>query len=91
MSSPDSTTERDTRKHTAGAFDIRTLIATLLVIYGVILLLVGVFGNTDHNKAKTDDVNLNLWAGIGLVVVAAAMQTWAYLRPVIVPDDPDDA
>ena len=30
-------------------------------------------------------------AGIGMVVVAAVFMIWARLRPVVVPDEPDDA
>ena len=29
---------------------------------------------------------MNLWAGIGMVVVAVAFQAWAKLRPVVVED-----
>ena len=81
---------RDTSRHTAGVFDIRTLIAALIAIYGVILVLVGIVGDTEHNRAKTDDVNLNLWTGLALLVAAGAMETWALLRPVIVPADDED-
>jgi hypothetical protein len=75
--------------HRAGAFDVRTFIALLLGIYGVVLVLMGLFGTSEGDLAKADDLNVNLWAGLGMVVVAASLQGWAMLRPVIVPDDPD--
>lgn len=80
-----------TDKHTAGALDIRNIIGGLLGAYGVILVLMGLFG--DKESDKTGDVNANLWAGLMLVVVAAVFLTWARLRPIVVPDHvehPDD-
>ena len=56
-------TEKTTQpKKTAGAFDIRNIIGSLLGIYGVILLLVGIFG--DAEEQKTGGVNANLWTGL---------------------------
>ena len=72
-------------KKTAGAFDVRNIIGALLTIYGVILLLVGIF-NGDGGP-KSGDVNSNLWAGIVLLVVGLGFLTWARVRPVVV--DPD--
>jgi drug/metabolite transporter (DMT)-like permease len=79
--------EQTTRKHTAGALDIRNIIGGLLGVYGVILVLMGLFG--DKELEKTGDVNANLWAGLALVVVAAVFLTWARLRPIVVPDHVD--
>jgi hypothetical protein len=79
-----TTTER---KRTAGALDIRNVIGGLLGVYGVILTLMGLLG--DKEGDKTGDVNANLWAGIVLLVIAAAFLTWAWLRPVVVTDHVD--
>ena len=73
------------RGHTAGVFDIRNLIGGLMGVYGVILLLMGLFG--DQEGDKTGDVNANLWAGVVLLLFAAGMLAWARLKPVVVPDD----
>ncbi|MGH3586455.1 MAG: hypothetical protein ACRDQ0_09025 [Pseudonocardia sp.] len=81
MSNP---TQPDTA-HKAGAFDIRTFIAMLIGIYGVVLVLMGLFGTSEEDLAKADDFNVNLWAGLGMVVVAALFQAWAMWRPVVVP------
>jgi drug/metabolite transporter (DMT)-like permease len=72
------------RRHTAGLFDIRNIIGGLLGVYGVILTVMGLFGNEEGDK--TGDINANLWAGIVLLVIAAIFLTWARLRPVVVPD-----
>ena len=59
-------------KHTAGALDIRNVIGSLLAIYGVILLVMGVFG--DKELDKTGDINANLYAGrSGWLAAAAAL------------------
>ena len=76
----------ETRK--AGAFDIRTFIALLIGVYGVVLVVTGLVGTSDAELARAGGLNVNLWAGVGMVAVAVAFQVWARLRPVIVPDDP---
>ncbi len=78
MSQTPDTTDTGGR-HTAGALDIRNIIGGLLGVYGVILVLMGIFG--DKELDKTGDVNANLWAGLALLVAAAVFLTWARLRP----------
>ncbi|MDF1603256.1 hypothetical protein [Nocardioides sp. YIM 152315] len=75
-------------QHTAGAFDIRNIIGGLIGLYGIILVLMGLFG--DQELAKTGDVNANLWAGLAMVVIAAIFLGWAWLRPVRVPEEPTE-
>jgi drug/metabolite transporter (DMT)-like permease len=74
-------------KKTAGALDVRNIIGTLMAVYGVILVVLGIF--SDSTAAKTGDVNANLWAGLALVGVAAVFLVWARLRPIVVPQDVD--
>jgi hypothetical protein len=74
-----------TRGHRAGIFDIRNIIGALLAVDGLIIFLVGIFGDTEEDK--TGGVNANLWAGLALLVVGIAFLAWARLRPVVVPDD----
>ena len=76
-----------TARKTAGAFDVRNIIGALLTIYGVILLLMGLFADTAPEK--TGGVNANLWAGLGLLVVGLGFMAWQRLRPLTVPDDLD--
>lgn len=74
-------------RHTAGAFDVRNIIAALMVTYGVILVLMGLFGTQDTSQdARATEVNVNLWVGVGLLVFGIAMGAWARLRPTIVDD-----
>lgn len=79
---------RDKESHPARVFDIRTFIALLIGIYGVVLVLTAIFSTSEADLDKAGGVNVNLWAGIGMIVVAALFQAWAMWRPVIVPDDP---
>jgi hypothetical protein len=72
------------RAHKAGALDIRNVIGALLGLYGVVLTLMGLFG--DQELDKTGDVNANLWAGLALLVTSAGFLTWARLRPLRVPE-----
>jgi len=69
---------------TAGLFDIRNVIGALLAVYGVVLLLMGIFGDTEGDK--TGDVNANLWAGLGLLAVGIVFLLWGWLRPVVVDE-----
>jgi len=88
---PDQTVAR---RHTAGAFDIRNIIGGLLLAYGVILTLMGVFGDPELEKTTPLDggegINANLWAGIALLVVGAVFVLWALLRPIVVEVTEDD-
>jgi hypothetical protein len=78
---------RRQRRHQAGAFDIRMIIAMLIGIYGVVLVLAGFLGTSDADLRRSGGMNVNLDAGIGMLVVAALFVAWARLRPVVVPDE----
>ncbi|WP_328449589.1 MULTISPECIES: hypothetical protein [unclassified Amycolatopsis] len=78
-------TESGARPKKAGAFDIRLIIALLIGVYGVILTVMGIAFTTDAELQKAAGVNINLWAGIGMLVVAALFFVWAQVRPLVVP------
>ncbi|MEU2257596.1 hypothetical protein [Nocardia xishanensis] len=63
-------------------FDIRTIVGALLGCYGVILVITGLVHDTAEEEAKTGGVNVNVWAGVGMIAVALAFLTWVLLRPV---------
>jgi membrane-bound ClpP family serine protease len=80
-------------KHEAGAFDVRNIIAGLIGLYGIVLVIVGLVDRSSAEMTKTGGVNANLWAGIVMVVVAAAFAAWSRLRPIVVtarPKETDD-
>ncbi|NYJ04340.1 hypothetical protein [Petropleomorpha daqingensis] len=74
------------RKHTAGAYDVRVFIAGLIGLYGVVLVVMGIFFDSADDKEKTGGVNANLWAGLVMIVVAIAFAVWTRWRPVIVDE-----
>jgi drug/metabolite transporter (DMT)-like permease len=76
--------ETSTGKKTAGAFDIRIIIAMLIGLYGVVLVVTGLVATSDAALDKADGVNINLWAGLGMAAVAAVFFVWARLRPIVV-------
>jgi hypothetical protein len=82
-------TESGARPRKAGAFDIRLIIALLIGVYGVILTIMGAAITSDEEIAKAAGVNINLWAGIGMLVVSALFIIWAKVRPLVVPAEPE--
>ncbi|MET1038600.1 MAG: hypothetical protein ABW075_10010 [Aeromicrobium sp.] len=78
-----------TEKKKAGVFDIRFVIAGLIGVYGVILVLLGIFNASEEELARGDGLNINLWGGLGMLVAALAFGIWARLRPVVVPVEDD--
>jgi hypothetical protein len=72
------------RKHTAGAYDVRTVIAGLIGLYGIVLTIMGLVSNSADDKTKTGDWNANLWSGIVMIIVAGVFAVWLVLRPVVV-------
>jgi hypothetical protein len=66
---------------TANRFDIRRIIGGLFVLYGVILSITGAVGS-DEVKNKAAGVNIDLWTGLGVLVVGLLLIAWALTRPV---------
>ncbi|MDQ7904957.1 hypothetical protein RB614_10530 [Phytohabitans sp. ZYX-F-186] len=81
-------TGRTAAPHRAGFSDVRTVIGLLVGFYGVVLVVMGIVAESAEDRAKTGDVNANLWAGLAMLVFGILFVLWAWLRPVIV--DPDE-
>ena len=81
----------DTPKSAAARlFDIRSLIGGLFVLYGIMLTVAGFF--TSHkNLVKASNININLWMGIGMLIVGGLFVLWWRLRPLVRPSQPDAA
>jgi hypothetical protein len=71
------------------AFDIRLIIALLTGVYGLVITIMGLFFVTDEEIDRSGGVNINLWAGLGMLVVCALFVLWAKLRPLRVPVLPE--
>jgi hypothetical protein len=65
----------------ANLFDLRRIIGGLFIIYGVILLILGL-GASEAEKQKAAGWNLNLSVGIAMLVVGALFLFWALSRPL---------
>jgi len=75
-------------EHTAGAFDIRSVIAGLIGLFGLVLVVVGLLSSSDADLEKTGGVNANLWSGLVMVGVALAFALWVKLRPIVLGGGP---
>ena len=64
-------------------FDLRTVIAVLFGVYGVILMVMGLFFEDEAELAKAGGIDINLWSGIVMLVVVAVFLLWVRLRPLV--------
>lgn len=71
----------------ANRFDIRRLIGGLFAVYGLLLTVIGIVGS-HHVKTKAAGINVDLYTGIGMLVFAAIMITWALTKPTM-PEPPE--
>ncbi len=82
-------TDLETKSATAARlFDIRRIIGGLFVVYGVIVTIAG-FTASDADIDKAEGVNINLWTGLGMLVLGLLFLLWLKLRPTAPP--PPDA
>ena len=72
----------DATVQTAGAFDIRNFIGTLLGLFGVVLVIMGLVAFTPEEAAKTEGLNANLWAGLAMLVVGILFMVWTKVDPI---------
>lgn len=68
-------------------FDLRSIIALLFGVYGIILLVMGLFFESPGELAKAGGIDINLWSGIVMIVVAALFALWAWRRPLVPPGE----
>ncbi|OIV38878.1 hypothetical protein BIV57_03855 [Mangrovactinospora gilvigrisea] len=76
--------ELERKSASSRLFDIRLLIGGLFALYGVI---VGIVGLTDGQAEidKAQGININLWTGVGMLVLGVVFLLWAKLNPQKVP------
>ncbi|WP_432057452.1 hypothetical protein [Streptomyces sp. bgisy022] len=71
----------------ARLFDIRRIIGVLFVVYGIIVTIAGIVAS-DEDIDKAEGVNINLWTGLGMLVLGLLFLLWLKLRPTA-PPPPD--
>lgn len=60
-------------------FELRSVIGVLFAVYGVVCVVWGIGFTSQRELDKAAGINVNLWAGIAMLVFAAAFITWAVL------------
>jgi hypothetical protein len=70
-------------------FDLRSVIGLLFVVYGIVLTILGIIGETPEELAKAGGIALNLWTGLVMLVVGIGFYVWAFVKPPM-PPDPDE-
>jgi xanthine/uracil/vitamin C permease (AzgA family) len=65
----------------ANLFDLRRIIGGVFVVYGLLLAILGLFDSQEEID-KAAGVNINLWAGLGMLVLGILFLVWAFTRPL---------
>jgi hypothetical protein len=68
-------------------FDLRILIGALFTFYGLVLIVTGALaGSAELHKAA--GININLWMGIGMLVLGVLFLIWWRFSPLRVQRAP---
>ena len=65
----------------ANLFDLRRIIGGVFVAWGVLLTILGLT-DSEAEANKAAGININLLAGIGMLVVGLIFLAWAFSRPL---------
>src|SRR4051794_29331856 len=65
----------------ANLFDLRRIIGGVFVVWGVLLTILGLT-ESDAEIQKAAGININLIAGVGMLVFGLAFLLWAFTRPL---------
>src|SRR3954471_522237 len=71
----------------AKLFDIRLLIGGLFTLYGLMLTVAGFF-TSDSARQKASGININLWLGIGMLVLGLLFLLWRQVNPLRIEPPP---
>jgi xanthine/uracil/vitamin C permease (AzgA family) len=75
----------ETKSAASKLFDIRLMIGGLFVVYGVLLTVYGFF-TTPAELQKAAGININLWLGLGMLVLGVLFLLWMKVNPLVPPD-----
>src|SRR6059058_3200555 len=75
--------EEEIESHSAAfkLFDLRLLIGGLFTLYGVMLVIYSFFTSAEQVQ-KAAGINMNLWLGLGMLILGLLFLLWARLSPV---------
>jgi len=65
----------------ANLFDLRRIIGGVFVVYGVLMTILGIT-DSQAEIARAGGVNINLYAGLGMLALGALFIVWALARPL---------
>jgi hypothetical protein len=88
-STPAETSDYEPKSAAAKLFDIRLLIGGLFTLYGLMLTVAGFF-TSDAARRKASDININLWLGLGMLVLGLLFLLWRRLSPLRVEPNPTE-
>ena len=77
MSDKETVGTGDAPSASSALFDLRTVIAILFLVYGVVLTVMGFVSDSPAELAKAGGIDINLWSGIVMIVIGAAFVAWA--------------
>jgi hypothetical protein len=63
-------------------FDLRIMIGGLFTFYGIALIIYGFFTSPEE-IAKAAGIHMNLWLGLGMLLLGVVFLLWARLSPVV--------
>jgi hypothetical protein len=69
----------------AALFDLRSVIALLFGVYGLVLTVLGLVATSPADLEKAGGVAINLWTGIAMLLMSAGFVLWVWLRPPVAP------
>ena len=64
----------------AKLFDLRSVLGGLFLAYGAIVLVMGLV-NGESDRAKAAGTDINLWAGVVMLVLGALFVIWRRTSP----------
>lgn len=70
-------------------FDLRFLIGGLFTLYGVMVGGAGVL-DSSTDLQKSNGLRINLWTGLGMLILGLLFLFWAFTRPVQHPAKDND-
>lgn len=71
-------------------FDLRVMIGGLFVLYGVTLIAAGLLAGS-YGERMAAGIDINLWMGIGMLVLGLLFLLWWRLKPLRPAADTEDA
>ena len=78
----DSEIERTTEAESSAArlFDVRRVIGALFTLYGVLVLGAGLLDGDDASR-KASGIDINVWTGLGMLLLGILMLVWMKVSP----------